>query len=232
METLPGGIQLDIPEGCFPLSTDSMALSDFVKLPKNAKVLDLGSGCGSLGLLLSAKDSSCQVTGIEITEQAHRAALSNITRNHLEDRMESLCRDLRQVPSFLSPGSYSAVISNPPYFTAGPASQKLKDARREDLCSVKDLFSAAAWALKFGGDFFLVHRPERLGELIGTGSRMGFECKRLRLLRHRQDGPVTLIFLQLRKGGKPGLILEETSLFDSLGNQTEDYIRIYHMEEA
>ena len=232
METLPGGLQLDIPEGCFPLSTDSMTLSDFVKLPKNAKVLDLGSGCGSLGLLLTAKDPSCQVTGIEITEQAHRAALSNIEKNHLEDRMESLCRDLRQVPSFLSPGSYSAVLSNPPYFTAGPASQKLKDARREDLCSVKDLFSAAAWALKFGGDFFLVHRPERLGELIGTGSRLGFECKRLRLLRHRQDGPVTLIFLQLRKGGKPGLILEETSLFDSLGNQTEDYIRIYHMEEA
>ena len=232
METLPGGLTLNIPEGCFPLSTDSMALADFVKLPKNASVLDLGAGCGTLGLLLAAKDAGCRITGVEVTETAHAAAVLNIRRNHLEDRMESLCRDLRQIPSFLSAGSFRAAVSNPPYFSGGPASRELKDARREDLLSIPQLFNAAAWALKYGGDFFVVHRPERLGELIGAGSRVGFECKRLRLLRHREDGPTALILLQFRKGAKPGLILEEASLFDSHGNQTEDYIRIYHMEEG
>ena len=232
MEQLPGGYELQIPQGCFPLSTDSMALADFVKLPRNARVLDLGSGCGSLGILLCAKDPGCQVTGIEITETAHRAAVRNIERNHLEGRMNSLCRDLRQVPSFLTPGSFQVCISNPPYFSGGPASKALKDARREDLCSTQDLFSGAAWALKFGGDFFLVHRPERMGELMGEGAKLGFSCKQLTLLRHRQDGPVCLVLLSFRKGGKPGLILKEASLFDSQGNETEDYIRIYHMEEG
>lgn len=75
MEHLPGGLCLDIPKGCFPLSTDSMVLGHFVKLPRNAQVLDLGSGCGTLGMLLCARDLSCHVTGLEITEQAHLAAL-------------------------------------------------------------------------------------------------------------------------------------------------------------
>ena len=71
MEQLPGGYTLNICAGAFPLSTDTMALSGFVKLPKNAKVLDLGSGCGSLGLLLCATDPGCAVTGIEISQAAH-----------------------------------------------------------------------------------------------------------------------------------------------------------------
>ncbi len=143
--------------------------------------------------------------------------------------MESVCGDLRTVPSQVSPGSFTTCISNPPYFSGGPASKTLPTARREDQCSLEALFAAASWALKFGGDFYLVHRPERLGELIALGSQAGLSCKRLGLLRHRQDGPITLVLLQLRKGGKPGLILEETALFDSLGQPTEDYRRIYHI---
>ena len=232
METLPFGFTLNIPEGCFPLSTDSMVLCDTVKLKKNASVLDLGSGCGTLGLLLSSLNPGCRITGIEISEQAHQAALGNIAENHLTGRMESLCKDLRSLPSFLTPGSYDCCISNPPYFTGGPASRKVPQARRDDLCSCRQLMKAAAWALKFGGDFYLVQKPERLGELIGQGAAHGLECKQLTLVRHRQDGPVSLVLLQFRKGAKPGLILKEISLHDYLGEPTKDYRRIYHLEEA
>ena len=81
MEELFNGFTLEICAGGFPLSTDSMALSGFAKLPKNARVLDLGSGCGTLGLLLCAKDGSCQVTGLELDESAHNMALQNLRRN-------------------------------------------------------------------------------------------------------------------------------------------------------
>ena len=124
METLLNGFTLDIPQGCFPLSTDSMVLSWFTRLPKNARVLDLGSGCGTLGLLLCARDASCHVTGLELTQQAHLAAQENIQRNGLGHRMESICADLRQVPSLLPAGSFSTVVSNPPYFSGGPAAQR------------------------------------------------------------------------------------------------------------
>ena len=229
MEFLPNGLTLEIPANVFPLSTDSMVLCHFVRLPKNARVLDLGSGCGTLGLLLCAQNESCAVTGLEIDEKAHLAAVENIRRNGLEPRMESICTDLRSVSERFSPGGFSVCVSNPPYFSGGPASRATPIARREDVCGLRELMEAAAFTLKFGGDFFLVHRPERLAELIAAGSAFTLELKRLRLVRHRQDGPVSLILLQFRKGAKPGLHWEEISLRFSDGSPTPAYREIYHL---
>ena len=232
MEYLPNGYSLEIPEGAFPLSTDSMVLSHFVKLPKNARVLDLGSGCGTLGLLLCAREESCAVTGVELEESAHLAALANIRRNALEPRMQSICADLRSVSESFSPGSFSCCVSNPPYFSGGPAGKQTPFARREDTCTPEELFRAAAWALKYGGDFFLVHRPERLAELIARASEAGLEAKRLRLVRHRPDSPVSLVLLQLRKGAKPGLQWEEITLRGSDGTASPVWQEIYHLAPA
>ena len=220
---------MEIPTNVFPLSTDSMVLCHFVRLPKNARVLDLGSGCGTLGLLLCAQNESCAVTGLEIDEKAHLAAVENIRRNGLEPRMESICTDLRSVSERFSPGGFSVCVSNPPYFSGGPASQATPIARREDTCGLQELMEAAAFALKFGGDFFLVHRPERLAELISAGAECSLELKRLGLVRHRQDGPVSLILLQFRKGAKPGLLWEELTLRNPDDSPTPAYREIYHL---
>ena len=222
MEYLPNGFTLELTPGAFPLSTDSMVLSHFVRLPKQAKVLDLGAGCGTLGLLLCAASDSCTVTGMELDESAHRGALENIARNGLHSRMESICADLRQLPPEFT-GRFDCCVSNPPYFSGGPAAQRTPLARREDCCSPAELFAAAAKALKFGGDFFLVHKPERLAELIARGSEVSLEAKRLLLLRHKTCGPITLICLQFRKGGKPGLTIEDAALFDINNEPTAFY---------
>ena len=232
MEQLPHGLTMDIPEGSFPLSTDSMVLAHFVKLPKNAGVLDLGSGCGTLGLLLCAKDGTCTVTGIELTEEAHTAAEENIRCNALSHRLKSVCADLRDLSPEYRSGTFHCCISNPPYFSGGPASAVTPLARREDCCSPEDLFRAAAQALRYGGNLYLVHKPERLAQLITCGARHNLEAKRLRLIHHKEGGPITLILLQFRKGGKPGLIIDEHSLFDSHGCQTAYYREVYHIMEA
>ena len=229
MEYLPNGLTLNLPQGTFPLSTDSMLLAHFAAFPRNAKVLDLGAGAGTLGLLLCAKDPGCQVTGIEITESGHEAATQNIARNGLDSRLTSICTDVRRVPSEFAPGSFHCCISNPPYFSGGPASQATPLARREDCCTPEDLLKSAAWALRYGGDFFLVHKPERLAQLIACAAPHKLEAKRLTLIRHKEDGPITLILLQFRKGGKPGLMMDEHSLFDSQGNPTDYYQEVYHI---
>ncbi len=229
METLSNGFTLDIPEGAFPLSTDSILLSDFVKLPRNAKVLDLGSGCGTLGTLLCAKDGSCHVTGIELDENAHNAALANIHRNGLCARMESICADLRTIPKVLPISSFDCCISNPPYYTGGPASHATPLARRDDLCSLEELCATAGKLLKFGGDFMLVHKPERLAEICTLSAKYSLEPKRLRLVRHRSGSDVSLILLSCRKGGKPGLQWEERCLQDAEGQPTEYYRTLYHL---
>ena len=225
MEYLPNGFILDTGSNAFPLSTDSMLLADFVKMPKNASVLDLGAGCGTLGVLLCAKDPLCRVTGVEIDPAANEAAVQNIARNGLSGRMESICGDLRH----FSKSGYHCCVSNPPYFSSGPASKTHCLARREDCCSPEKLFAAAAKALKFGGDFFLVHKPERLAQLIACGAMEKLEAKRLRLVRHRDGGEISLILLQFRKGGKPGLVIDEVALFDKNAQPTEFYKSVYHI---
>ena len=227
MEYLPNGFTLALCDGAFPLSTDSMCLAHFVHLPKKARVLDLGSGCGTLGLLLCSRDTGCHVTGMEIDGRTHAQALDNIRTNRIGDRMDSLCADLRCASEFLSPGSFDVCVSNPPYFTGGPASATPL-ARRDDCCSIRELMEAAAWALKFGGDFFLVHKPERLAELITAASACHLEAKRLALVRHQEGSNVTLILLQLRKGAKPGLRWEDWPLRHCDGTPTALYRNIYH----
>lgn len=227
MEQLSNGYTLKICEDGFPLSTDSIALADFVKLPKNAQVLDLGAGCGTLGMLLCAKDNLCQVTGLELQENSHLTALENARDNQLEDRLTSICTDLTQIPSDMA-SRFSVCVSNPPYFAAGPAGKRTT-ARREDLCSPQQLFASAGRALRWGGDFYLVHRPERLAQLCACAAGAQLEPKRLCLIRHKANGPVSLILLQCRKGGKPGLLWQEEALFQANGEPTDYYRRLYHL---
>ncbi len=229
MEYLHNGFTLELCQGAFPLSTDSIALSGFVRLPKNANVLDLGSGCGTLGLLLCAGDTGCAVTGIELDENAHRMALRNSQANGITSRLTSVCADLRTIPSFIAPGSFHCCVSNPPYFCAGPCSKANPQARHEQMCSLNEIFEAAAWSLRFGGDFFLVHKPERLAELCACGATHKLEPKRLLLLRHRPNDPISLVLLQCRKGAKPGLIIEEECLQDADGQPSAYYRRLYHI---
>ena len=228
MEYLPNGFTLDTAGGGFPLSTDSMCLAHFVRLPKNARVLDLGSGCGTLGVLLCAKDSSCTVTGIELDENAHQMALENSARNNLQDRLNSICGDFTGISQFTDPGKFDICVSNPPYFTAGFLSQSTPVARHEQTCSLDDLMASAAFALKYGGDFYLVHKPERLAEIFTGATNHKLEPKRLCLLRHKENGPVSLILVQCRKGAKPGLVWEEVAPHNLDGQPSDYYRKIYH----
>jgi galactokinase len=186
----------------------------------------------TFGQLMNASHVSLrddyEVTGVELDEHAHNAALQNIARNGLSQRMDSIHGDLRGIKGLVGAGSFQVCVSNPPYFQGGPAAA-LKDARREDCCSSADLFAAAAWALKFGGDLFLVHRPERLAQLCAEACAQGLEPKRLGLLRHKEGGPVALILLHCRKGAKPGLIWEELCLHHADGSPTDFYRCVYHL---
>lgn len=230
METLPMGFTLELPEGVFPLSTDSMVLAHFCRDIRGARWLDLGSGGGTLGLLLCGDSPRRHVTGIEREELAHTAACENIRRNGLNARMESICADLRELPSLVPAGSFSCCVSNPPYFSGGFPSRRFSGARQQKSCTPEDLCRAAGWALKYGGELFLVCPIEMLARWIAAGDRQGLCAKVLRLVRHRQDGAVSLGLLRLRKGGKPGLRLEEIALHDKRGNPTPTYQEIYHLD--
>ena len=228
MEQLHNGFTLELCNSAFPLSTDSIVLSGFVRLPRQAKVLDLGSGCGTLGLLLCANDPGCTVTGVELDPHAHDMALHNAQSNGLTTRLSSICADLRSIHTLLPASSFATCVSNPPYFSAGPKSRQTPLARHDTCCTPEELFSAARRALQYGGDFYLVHKPDKLAQLRAIASAHHLEPKRLCLMRHKENGPIALILLACRKGGKPGLVIEELSLQDASGNPTQAFLDIYH----
>lgn len=229
METLHNGFRLTLPEGAFPLSTDSIALAGFAKLPKKARVLDLGAGCGTLGLLLCARYDDCTVTGVELCAEDHAAALENARQNQLCHRLKSICADAGAVADFLTPGSFDVCISNPPYFTAGPQSKLTPMARHAHTLPLSQLLRSAAWALKFGGDLYLVHKPEMLAQLCFHACQNALEPKALQLLRHTPSSPASLALLHCRKGAKPGLLLQEAVLRREDGAPTDYYKALYHL---
>ncbi len=231
METLWNGVRLLQPEGQFRLGTDSVVCAAFARFPKHAAVADLGCGSGAIALMLLANDPSLHVTGIELQPQAACLAQENARWNELDFTV--LQGDLRQIETLLPAGSMEGVISNPPYFPVGSgraaAAAPVCQARSEETCDLPQLVRAAAWLLRYGGRFVLVHRPERLADLICTLRDRSLEPKRVRFVRHRPDSTVCLVLLEARKGGRPGLQYEpDLVLFDSDGHETAEYRKIYH----
>lgn len=221
-----GKMIYETASGAFPLGMDSMVLADFVRLRAGWRIADFGAGCGLLGLLLCGSVPGCTVDGIELQEAPHRAALENIRRNRLDGRLSSTQGDLREAVLPLPPGAYDAVVSNPPYFSAVPGGSP---ERTELSCPLPALFDAARRALRFGGLFFLVHRPERLTDLIWEARRCRLEPKRLQFVRHRQGTPASLVLLACRLGSAPGLQTEpDLVLYDADSKPTPACRRIYH----
>lgn len=230
METLWNGIVME--QGSFRLGTDSVLLSQFLSLPSRARIADLGSGVGTLGLLLCATHPDCTVVGVELDEQAHRLACENIEKNRLQGRMRSICGDVRELWTLLRAQSFDCVISNPPYFPVG--SGKLASGARSELTlNLQELCRAAAWLLPSGGRFALVHRPERLCDLMCALRENGMEPKRLRFVRHRADALPCLVLLEARRGGRPGLTYEADLIeFHPDGTETQAYRAAYHRGET
>lgn len=233
-ELICGKYRMRIPDAQFSLSTDTMALADFARVKHGARVYDLGCGCGALGLLLTAGDETVQITGIEIQEEAARCAKENAAQNALSG-FAVLHGDLREYRTLLPANGFDAVVSNPPYYPvkSGAVAEDapLAIARSEVCCTLSDLCACAAWCLKFGGSFFLVHKPERLTDLLVTLRENRLEPKRLQFVRHHPGANVSLVLLEARLGAKPGLCLQnDLMLYTDTGEKTADYKRLYHEE--
>ena len=234
-EQIGGKYRMELSQTQFSLSTDSIALADFARVFSGARVCDLGCGCGALGLLLLAKCETLQVTGVEIQEPAARCAAENAAQNGLS-QFSVLHGDLREYRTLLPANGFDIVVSNPPYYPvsggAAPEKLPLAIARSEVCCTLSDLCACAAWCLRFGGSFFLVHKPERLTDLLCDLRAVRLEPKRIRFVRHRAQSAVSLVLLESRLGGRPGLRYEpDLILYGPDGSASADCRRIYHRQE-
>ena len=208
-ELWPGGPRFYQREPVFKLGTDSVLLAHFSNTARTKRALDLGSGTGVLSVLLAEKEPGLLIDCVDISPEAVELTLENARLNGFEDRIFPRLADIRSLQKTCPAGAYDLAISNPPYFQTGSGKRASKackaTARDESLCTLDELCAVAAYILRWGGRFSLVHRPERLSALFCTMSHHGIEPKRLRTVALRPDHPPNLVLVEGRRGGNPGL---------------------------
>ena len=219
-------------DGLFRPSTDTFLLGSFPVLRRGEQVCDLGAGTGLLGALLLTREPSLTVTGLELLEDACRLARRTAQRSGWQERLLCQQGDLRRREDLPPAGGFDLVVSNPPYFppeTGRVSPQETRGtARSEITCTLEDVCRAAGWLLRWGGSFCLVHKPERLADLCCALRARGLEPKRLHLVCRRAGDAPSLLLLEARRGGRPGLdIAAPLCLEDGTGRPTAELDNAY-----
>lgn len=219
-----GGPSFYFDTELFPPSTDSFALGYFAAPKSGSKVCDLGCGTGLLGALLMARNTGLTLHNVELQERALALAGRTFAENGWQ--AEFALGDLRDAAVLPAAGTMDYAVSNPPYFRAGSRASapepSRQSAREESNCTIADVCTAAARVLRWGGSFAVVYRPERLVDLLVSLRAHGMEPKRLRFVQTK-DVP-SLVLVESRRGGKPGLTVEPPLIIGS-GEWEKVYFR-------
>ena len=192
---------------------DAVLLSGFVRVKEGECVLDLGTGTGIIPLLLSAKTRASHLTGLEIQEESADMAARSVALNGLEEKIDIVQGDIKEAGLIFGAASFDVVTCNPPYMI-GQHGLKNPDApkaiaRHEVLCTLRDVIGQAAKVLRPGGNFFLVHRPFRLAEIMTTLSEFHLEPKRLQLVYPFVDKEPNMVLIEANRGGRPRMTVEK-----------------------
>lgn len=202
---------LQSPAG-YRYSIDPFLLGAFVAIPATARVADLGTGSGILPLLLARAGKGREFVGFECQAELAARARQSVALNGLERRVRIVPADVRALPEEFGPGSFAAVVTNPPY--RKPSSGRVapgaeRGAARHELAGgLSDFLRAAAFLLDNRGRFFIVYLAERLAELLDEMRTYRLEPKRLRTVHPRSGMPAKLVLVEGRKNAGPGLAVE------------------------
>ena len=217
---------------CFGI--DSVLLTDFAKeIKPNSRIIDLGSGTGIIPILLSAKTKNTNFIGIEIQEDVAEMASRSIKLNHLENRIKIENDSILNLKSKYEKGSFDVVTTNPPYkkLNTGLVNENSKKliSRHEITASLEDFIEITSYLLKDFGEFYMVHRPDRLVDIIYLMRYYNIEPKKIRFVYPNRQKPTNLILIKGVKCGKTFLKFEDNLyVYDEDGNYTEDILRIYN----
>lgn len=226
-----GGFEFAQPQYGYRFSVDALLLADFVRAKARDRLIDLGTGSGILPLLLAELTPAQHIVGLEIQPRLVGLARRNVARNGVQDRITILHADLKEVPRSFQAGTFDVLCANPPYRKIGagrlnPQSEQAI-ARHEIACTIFDVAAAAKFLLKPGGKGFFIYLAERLSDLMQTLRNHALEPKSLRCIHSHPTDPASLVLLEARRDGAPGLtILPPLSLYRDTQEYSEEARRI------
>lgn len=220
---------------CFGI--DSILLSDFAKnIKKNSKVADLGTGTGIIGLLLCKKTNLAEMTGIEIQEDVANMAERSIKLNNLEKKFRIINSNINEIFSkkLLEKNVFDVVVMNPPYKEVGTGeineNEKKLISRHEIKANLSDFIKTASGLLKDKGELYIVHKPERMPDIIQKLRENKIEPKELRVVYSNKNSEASLILIKAVKGGKKFLKIDRPLyIYNESGRYSDEIKQIYNV---
>lgn len=210
--------------------TDAVVLRDFANPKLKDKLVDLGTGCGIIPLLMLRDGKLQNAIGVDISEEATQIAQKTIGELEIKN-FNVINSDLKELKGKLEFGCHTLVTCNPPYKADG-AGLKNPDgidmvARHEVACTLEDIIFVSSKLLQTSGRLCMCHRPERLSELICLMSKYKIEPKRLRMVCQRKGEEPWLVLVEGRRCGNKGLRIEPTLYVEENGEFSKEMLELY-----
>lgn len=218
----------------FVFSLDSVLLPKFIDIPKSTrKILDIGTGNAPIPLVLSTR-TNAKIVGVEIQSDIAELARKSVLENHLESQIEIVAEDIKKTA--FEAESFDMILSNPPYFKVaenGYLSEKTSKliARHEVALDLESLVKIAAKYLKHNGIFGLVHRPERLVDIIDICRKYKLEVKKVQFVYPKKNEEANIVLVEAVKNGKSGLKVLEPIITYENGKYTEQIMKYFKGSE-
>lgn len=214
----------------FSFSLDSVLLANFVSLNKKiTNILDIGCGNAPIPLILSTK-TNASITGVEIQRDVFDMAKRSVSINNLDDRINIINADINDYVNDIESDTFDVITCNPPFFKVSPDSNFNDSeykviARHEVKLDLNQLFKISRKLLKNGGVVSIVHRPDRLIDIISAMRENNIEPKRLRLIYPKVGRECNMVLIEGSKNGSSGLkILSPLITHNEDGSYTREVL--------
>lgn len=216
----------------YRFSIDAVLLADFSEIRPPSTIVDLGTGCGILPLILAHRNPGTQFWGIEIQPALADIAMENVMENGMEKRIQILCQDMKTITCDMVSGPVDSVISNPPYRKAdtgriNPNSQRAV-ARHEITIKLEEMLTIVGKILRTTGKFYTIYPSDRTVDLLFGMRQAGIEPKRMRTVHSIKGGEARLVLVEGAKGGRPGLkILDPLIIYKDQDHYTDEVEKMF-----
>lgn len=219
-------------DSAFRFGVDAVLLANFADVSKGDTVLDLGTGTGIIPILLAGKTDARQIVGLEIQPDMVEMAGRSIMLNNLLHRVKVIHGDIKRAEEYFDAGSFDVVVTNPPYVKrdSGIKNEEagLSLARHEIACTLEDVIKMSSKLLRVHGQLAMVHRPERLVDIIYLLRNYNIEPKYLRFVHPSPYKKANLVLIKAVRGGRVQLnMMEPLYVYDEKGNYSDEINRIY-----
>ena len=207
----------------YRFSIDAVLLANFADPRSMDKVLDLGTGCGIIPLILAHRQPDIVIYGVEVQAELAELAVSNVRANQLEDRITVFCTDMKLLRPDVTAGPVDLVVCNPPFRRRG-SGRINPDARHEIKANLGDIIQTSHRMLRTAGRLILIYTAGRLTDILSRMRTDGIEPKFIRMIHSRQDRDAGLILVEGLKGGRPDLKIGPPLIIYDKKNQYTDEV--------